>query len=343
MSKIHLNPVNESLTLENISEANSGEVKEMFEALSQDGKKLSSLVIKSSVITYDLQEVIGKFLATNSGLTNLEISFCDDKIVPFFSKYISNHTLKSFIVSGMQLSAETTKVLSDNIRESKNLESLSVVSCKIQDHEVLFKALQQNSAITSLNLSWNFSNGFGNKPTKCLKELLEENKILTELHLTNNYLDDTALRYISDGLQNNSTLKTLCLDSNQIGRNEVKYISDILASPKLEYLSLFENSVTLDGIEEISRSLEHNTTLKNLGISPVEQNLIFIDSYQSAWEKYIEPVLKANRSKADDVKKDAEKVEAIEFGVILACNEALAEAQLELVIIGAPTLESSDQ
>ncbi|CAF1287932.1 unnamed protein product [Adineta steineri] len=113
--------------------------------------------------------------------------------------------------------------------------------------------------------------------------LLQDNKTLTQLCLSNNKIGDKGAQYLSEALQKNTTLTTLDLSYNQIGNKGVQYLGEALKKntvreksftldlshviQALTTLQLQNNQIGAQGSQYLVEALQTNTTLTELYLS----------------------------------------------------------------------------
>ena len=105
----------------------------------------------------------------------------------------------------------------------------------------------------------------GNAEAKMLADALQSNTSLTYLNLSYNQISDEGVRVLASALRTHPSLKRLDLQGNQISDEGVKALANGLrTNMKLEYLSLESNQIGDDGVKALARSLQANTILQSL-------------------------------------------------------------------------------
>jgi Ran GTPase-activating protein (RanGAP) involved in mRNA processing and transport len=177
--------------------------------------------------------------------------------------------------------------LNDKSLTQVNLAGLNIGN---QGAYALAKALETNTHLTSLSLSYNLISASGAQSllqSQCLKHLqhldLRYNSIgndgaltlakalhsgdwqLSSLSIRNNHLGTTGAMALLTALHYNSTLQHLDLSTNHLG-NDVAYAirSLLYNNTTLESLYLWSVDLTEHGMELIADGLRHNTTLQIL-------------------------------------------------------------------------------
>ncbi|WP_375333338.1 hypothetical protein [Candidatus Tisiphia endosymbiont of Xenochironomus xenolabis] len=164
--------------------------------------------------------------------------------------------------------------LVDFIKSNTNITRVSLPYCdRIDENNMSFVDLLKNSNITKLNIA---ANGLGdtaaNDSTNIIKsiaEALKNNKTLTILDLSSNFIGDEGAKAIAEALKKNKTLTSLNLSSNFIGAEGTKAIVEALLvyNSTLASLNLSLNNIKDGAVELIAKMLESNRTLTNFDLS----------------------------------------------------------------------------
>ncbi|XP_073694426.1 NACHT, LRR and PYD domains-containing protein 12-like [Garra rufa] len=181
----------------------------------------------------------------------------------------SNSVLRELDLSNNDLQDFGVKLLSDGLKSCK-LEILRLSICKLtgQSCESLSSALQSsNSVLRELDLS---NNELQDSGVKLLSDGLKSCK-LEILRLSKCKLTGQSFESLSSALQfSNSVLRELDLSNNDLQDSGVKLLSDGLKSPncKLEILRLSACMVTEEGCGYLSSALSSNPShLRELDLS----------------------------------------------------------------------------
>ena len=116
-----------------------------------------------------------------------------------------------------------------------------------------------------------------------LSTMLSSNTTLKVLRLYNCNITDNGVRYICEGLTKNQTLTLLNISRNpQITSVSTSTIADLIqTTTSLTELRLYYTSLNNDDIKTICTSLNKNTTIRKLYLSPQhEEYCMKLDSYQ---------------------------------------------------------------
>ncbi|XP_042600972.1 NACHT, LRR and PYD domains-containing protein 12-like [Cyprinus carpio] len=209
----------------------------------------------------------------------------------------SNSVLRELDLSNNDLQDSGVKLLSDGLKSCK-LEILRLSICKLtgQSSESLSSAVQSsNSVLRELDLSINDLQDSGVKLLSdglksCKLEILRfsicnltahscgslssvlqsSNSVLRELDLSNNDLEDTGVKLLSDGLKSpNCQLEILRLSACMVTEEGCCYVSSALSSnpSHLRELDLSYNHPGDSGVKLLSEKLEDpNCSLDKLNV-----------------------------------------------------------------------------
>eukprot|EP00727_Mastigamoeba_balamuthi_P002505 m51a1_g12251 putative nod3 protein (713) ;mRNA; r:154245-157031 len=129
----------------------------------------------------------------------------------------------------------------------------------------LAAALRSNTAVTSLNLSWN---AIGDPGTAIVADILRENTTLTSLNLSYNGIGDKGARVLAEALGTSTTLKTLSLAGNAIGDEGARQVAQALAEgAAVADLNLSMNGISYDGARALVEALQGRTSVTALDLS----------------------------------------------------------------------------
>ncbi|XP_053408279.1 leucine-rich repeat-containing protein 74A-like [Mercenaria mercenaria] len=110
-------------------------------------------------------------------------------------------------------------------------------------------------------------NAIGPKGMKYFKEVLHENKHLTEMYLACNNLGPQGAKYLRSSLSGNCFLLKLDISENNLGDKGAKYIAGIIEdNVTMKELILAGNDIGDAGATLISKSLGNNISLKLLDL-----------------------------------------------------------------------------
>ena len=198
---------------------------------------------------------------------------CEDGLLHLAVALQTNFHLSKLQLSNLNLhckensGAALTKMLQRNkslihLELSNNRSFSDLGACCI------FQGLQHNTTLVHLDLSYS-GISTTEATVQSLSKMLQENKSLTHLNLSGNFLfSDLGAHCIFEGLQHNTTLIHLNLSSTRITDEGALYIANLLDSNhSLQMLNISLNLIGNDGFAYIAKSLRSNSTLKKLEAS----------------------------------------------------------------------------
>lgn len=165
--------------------------------------------------------------------------------------------------------------LSEKTEKSKTQEDLNR---RLQAYDAEFRdispevmiqianALKNNTKCKHLNLKNYFSQD--RQPATRLREALETNSTLQQLHLSNVDFGDSSIEPICEALKKNKTMLVLSLMFIPFGENGCKALGEALEqNATLQTLYLIDNQFEEAGCKALKKALEKNSTLIHLHIS----------------------------------------------------------------------------
>ena len=240
------------------------------------------LVMEFCELIFDKNEaeVIGSFLKSSPAAISELLIYdgyiqpsCGDGLLHLAEALQTNFHLTKLQLSNLNLyckeksGAALTKMLKRNkslmhLDLSNNRSFSDLGACCI------FRGLQHNTTLVHLDLSYSGISTTG-ATVQSLSKMLQENKSLTHLNLSGNFLfSDLGAHCIFEGLQHNTTLIHLNLSSTRITDEGALYISNLLDSNhSLQILNISLNPIGNDGFAYIAKSLGPNSALKKLEAS----------------------------------------------------------------------------
>lgn len=133
------------------------------------------------------------------------------------------------------------------------------------DCEAIYKTLQNNSYVTSLDLRYNKITDEG---AKFIAKLIQESTKLQDINLMCNEIGATGTEHIAKALTKNESLKSLRLTGNKIGNKGGMWLAQALqVNMTLEALDVADTDLTIESIIAISTVLYNNKSLKALNIN----------------------------------------------------------------------------
>ena len=221
--------------------------------------------------------ILDTMLKVNNTLTHLDLShnnFLDQGAYCLFQGLQHNNTLVDLNLShtGLEMTKNTARVLATMLRVNNTLTHLDLsnnFTLLVSGTWFIFVSLQCNTALVQLNLS---DTGLvvTEDTTQALTTMLQVNKTLTHLDLSNNWKFQNASCTNFQGLQN--TLVYLNLSNIQLVVKKdtplAKALTTMLQKNKhLKQLDLSYNPLYDEGVYCLCEGLQHNTTLVYLNLS----------------------------------------------------------------------------
>ena len=245
---------------------------------------VASLLKKSSPIS----EVISKLELSNGNIHSDE-----DVLLPIAEALQTNTSLTKLGLHNMSLhyTEQNGSALINMLQVNKSLTHLDLSNNELSDSGAhsIFEGLVDNSTLVNLNLS---KSGITADPdtARSLTKMLQVNKSLTHLDLSENTLLRLGVYCIFEGLEHNTTLVSLNLSHTSINitdRNTAMSFTRMLKTNKcLTHLNLSGNVFSL---KIFFKGLEYNTALRHL-------NLRGVSDISDTDAEHIARVLKSNFS-----------------------------------------------
>ena len=225
----------------------------------QSAKHIVSYLKQSlAIVTYlDLSD---------NGLSNVRAACC------IFEGLQCNTTLVNLSLQRNNIDPDTARFLTKMLRVNNSLTYLNLTRNNLAESGArsIFKGLYQNTTLMKLLLEKNTITATNPDTARSLTKMLQVNKSLTHLDLSDNYLADSGARSIFEGLQHNTTLMKLLLEKNTItatNPDTARSITKILqVNNSLTHLNLSRNSLSDLGARCIFEGLQCNFTLVKLSL-----------------------------------------------------------------------------
>ncbi|KAL4221640.1 Leucine-rich repeat-containing protein 34 [Mactra antiquata] len=158
-----------------------------------------------------------------------------------------------------------------------------------KDCEVLYKLLQNNVFVTSLDLRYN---NITDEGIKFLAKLLEENSVIEDINVMCNDFGKDGAEVLAKALQKNSGLRALRLNGNKIGNRGGMYFAQMLQiNTTLQALDVGDTDLTTESIIALATVLVNNRTLKAINV-----NRPILFSNQEECTVHFAKMLKVNNS-----------------------------------------------
>lgn len=162
---------------------------------------------------------------------------------------------------------ETVFEIRDNMHLylAGNNKLLSDKRLEDKDCEVLYKLLQNNVFVTSLDLRYN---NITDEGIKFLAKLLEENSVIEDINIMCNEFGKDGAEILAKALQRNSGLRALRLNGNKIGNRGGMFFAQMLQiNTTLQALDLGDTDLTTESVIALATVLQNNRSLKVLNVN----------------------------------------------------------------------------
>ena len=224
----------------------------------------------------DTVRSLSKMFQVNKSLTHLDLSgnflLLEGNCV--FDGLRHNSTLTHLSLSNINRYSDTgpdiSRSLGQMLQVNQSLTHLDLSENNLGAYYV-FEGLQSNTTLVNLNLSYTGITAADPDTTRSLTKMLQVNKSLTHLDLSENKICDSGAHYVFEGLQSNTTLVNLNLSNTDITAADpdtARSLTKILQVNKsLTHIDLSENKILCDsGAHCVFEGLQSNTTLVNLNL-----------------------------------------------------------------------------
>jgi len=143
------------------------------------------------------------------------------------------------------------------MKNNRVMEKLGLRYCNIEKPSflALFDGLENNTSITSLDISYNKLNSV-EACTKLALALGNKDCKIKELHLSDCLLNSKHLKELSDGFAENFSLNRLHLDHNTINIHGLRMLAfGVQECPTLQLLTLQNTNLSTSDVVELVRRL----------------------------------------------------------------------------------------
>ncbi|XP_029935752.1 NACHT, LRR and PYD domains-containing protein 12-like, partial [Myripristis murdjan] len=250
------------------------EVKLLSAGLESPNCRLETLRLRFCRLSESSCASLAWALKSNPHLTELDLSHnnLQDSGVKLLSAGLEslNCRLETLRLSGCELSKTHCEVVASALKSNPHLTELDLSENDLVDSEVklLSAGLESpNCRLETLRLS---DCRLTESSCASLVSALKSNPHLTELDLSDNQLQDSAVKLLSAGLESpNCSLKTLRLSHCSLSESSCASLASALKSnPHLTELDLSENQLQDSGVKLLSAGLESpNCRLKTLRLT----------------------------------------------------------------------------
>jgi Ran GTPase-activating protein (RanGAP) involved in mRNA processing and transport len=283
------NPFLHTLTLSNVSMAESEDSSSLWNAVSENSNNVTTMTLNRCKINLNLSLALGRMIRSGS-LKCLKLSKVDLIDPADVVKSISECGLSRLEIRSLRMDQLYFSRLFESLKANSKLESLVVTRCGLGSEAAqalaeLLSSTQHN--IATLNIS---ENNFDSEGIEILtRQGLQHNKSLERLILSHNPIGDSGAKALAEWLCEDRTLKSLSLIDCEIwGPGCVALGAALKRMRGLEKLMV--DSEFDDHVDVVLASMESNMSLTRLSTDRV---LVHDDP---KWER-VEFYLKLNRAK----------------------------------------------
>ena len=288
--------------------------EEFFRALNDSGMKVSKMIVQD--LTDQTAKHFAVGLAESQSVQALKLEHCNISsagAASIFRSLVHNTSLEELDLSGNSQLAEGDSeavgcAIERMLNVNRTLKVLNLTDCRLknkvvsyfanglaQNHSVrkgilrsnnigstgavsVFRSLEHNTSLEELDLSGNSQLAEGDSEAVgcAIERMLNVNRILKVLNLTDCRLKNKVVSYFANGLAQNHSVRKGILHSNNIGSTgAVSIFRSLEHNTSLKVLDLSGNSRLAEGDSEavgcaIEGVLNVNRTLKVLNLSECE-------------------------------------------------------------------------
>ncbi|XP_060738027.1 ribonuclease inhibitor-like isoform X2 [Tachysurus vachellii] len=262
------------LDLSNNKLQDSG-VKLLSDGLKDPHCTMKTLRLCLCDLTEESCRVLSSVLSSiSSRLTELDLSNnnLQDSGVKLLSDGLKDPhcTLKTLRLCLCDLTEESCRVLSSVLSSiSSRLTELDLSNNNLQDSGVKLLSDGLKDPHCTLKTLRLYGCCLREESCRALSSVLSSKSILRELDLTDNKVQDSGVRLLSDGLKNpHCTLETLRLCLCDLSEESCRFLSSVLRSSRLRELNLWDNKVQDSGVKLLSAGLQMpHCTLEKLELT----------------------------------------------------------------------------
>ncbi len=225
----------------------------------QSNQSRLNLSFKKQFIEDNLATIVD-FFKYDQTITELDLSYNDigtENTFPIESilEILSNNsTIQSIKLGTNNLRSEHIEILARALENNTSLTSIRLDNNSIGNEgiEILARGLYNNYSINKISLK---SCGITSNGIIELSRVLKQRRILTKLKLHDHITDDGIIELAS------APVSKLEIFSNEM-TNEC--LLPLVSNPLIEFLDIYSDNITDDGIFQIRDSLKYNTSLRFL-------------------------------------------------------------------------------
>jgi Ran GTPase-activating protein (RanGAP) involved in mRNA processing and transport len=219
-----------------------------WQAMLQRNRSLKEIILVSSFTRSEIPS--GEFACLAGGL-------------------VQNTSLKSLNFSDLRIGNAGIVALAEALGSSDTLEWLDICYCEFKgaDGASAVRNLWRMKTLKHLSLSYNFLEE-DDAPNTSFPVDLSSNCVFETLNLCKVGIQSLAFRAVCESLQGNSCIRELDISENPFSLDIECAIAltNLLSSTTLQVLRSFDTRTTNEGIELLARSLQGNSSLRELDL-----------------------------------------------------------------------------
>ena len=234
-----------------------------YETIYKISKQFKEIVLKIGTILTQIN-IYNNKINTHKIVNKLEEILKKTRnitILEFKNINIYSNSLYSLVAALKNNTTLTTLRFNNcNSKETYLYKNISVITSK------LIKTLLINKILIELDLH---SNSIDDNETEIIAEYLKRNDIkLTILNLSNNYIGFNGCELLADALKINKTLTRLNIGNNNLYDHGVELLAEALKiNLTILELYLYNNLIKIEGVIPLAEALKVNTTLTLLDLT----------------------------------------------------------------------------
>nr|XP_054751286.1 uncharacterized protein LOC129257075 isoform X1 [Lytechinus pictus] len=186
---------------------------------------------------------------------------------------MTNQTLKSLDLSSNQLGKDyLSRCIGPALKTNTSLTTLNMSSCGATDLSALMEGLQENTILSSLDVSHNQLSNSNSFVTSLSVILKNSSCAIKELNVRNCGIQGTGLQVLGEGVKENSSLVIFHAGGNDVSDANVflEVLLTCLQHPSLETLNVNDTRISETGNQDIdsaSISEKRKSSLKMLNLA----------------------------------------------------------------------------
>ncbi len=253
---------------------------------------------KKATITWTSNEslnVIAKILQNNSSLTELLIDQIGldtqyESSYRIFESILNSRFFKKLekLTIHENIDKLSMNILNTIITSTTSIKVLNIQSeYQLENMDMLYDNISRNYTIRELIISL-FDNNNILDTGNSISNMLRKNKVLTNLDISVNALDDDAGEQIFNSLIDNNTLLKLDISDNYLQEKSIIACARMIKSNHtLTYLDLSSNRMGYQRLLDIGEAMQENHTIKVLKMVDINKNNTNVLEYIPKKSKYL--------------------------------------------------------